>query len=374
MNRFVGRRVQLREDPMTVSLRQRLASAYDEELAVAADDLEHAPWSEGIPRPPITQRSGRTIMRGLHIRRRTAVLQLAVLVVVVALVSGAVLIPGALRSGPDRYDDGIPRTWQGQPVLRGQAALNYAKASADDAPFLVALWAGYPDLMNCNAQPQFDDPCEGTSDVGDEPGVPSDTLGPALHMQRARDMSRVTPGPLIVRVHTHDPQALTCTADRLASCQAVMVVDDILWTGDQATEPHPTTVGQVIAAFGVVSGLSSPGNMLGDLPGIPQELFPGPGPSFEGAAAVFPSPEALAAAFPDAAAHGESDSFPVNSWLEGITTGGSDPNRGPGIFTFKIHWLARGNVLVGVYYDITLGPNADPYVKMAREDLAKLPG
>jgi hypothetical protein len=153
-----------------------------------------------------------------------------------------------------------------------------------------------------------------------------------------------------------------------------MVVDDILWTGDQATEPHPTTVSQVIAAFGVVPRLSSPGNMLGDLPGIPQELFPGPGPSFEGAAAVFPSPEALAAAFPDAAAHGESDSFPVNSWLKGITTGGSDPNRGPGIFTFKIHWLARGNVLVGVYYDITLGPNADPYVKMAREDLAKLPG
>jgi hypothetical protein len=99
--------------------------------------------------------------------------------------------------------------------------------------------------------------------------------------------------------------------------------------------------------------------MLGDLPGIPQELFPDPGPSFEGAAAVFPSPEALAAAFPDAAAHGESDSFPVNSWLKGIT---------------KIHWLARGNVLVGVYYDITLGPNADPYVKMAREALAKLPG
>ena len=88
---------------------------------------------------------------------------------------------------------------------------------------------------------------------------------------------------------------------------------------------------------------------------------------------MFPSPEALAEAFPDVAAHGESDSFPVNSILKGPIGGGSDPNRGPGIFNFKIHWLARGNVLIGVQYDITLGVNADPYVAIARKDLIQLP-
>ena len=329
----------------------------------------------GVPRsaPPALRVRVASVSR-VEPRRGVAV-RLALVAVLVALVFGAILVPVALRSGSDRYDDGIPRTWQGQPVLRGQAALDFAKASTDDTPFLVAFWAGGPDLTNCNAQPQFDDPCKGTSDIGDEPGVRSDSLGPAIHMPQALVMSKVTPGPMIVRVHTHDPQALTCSSDQLSSCKAVMVVDDTLWTGDQATEPYPTTLSQVVAAFGGVSALPFPNNTyVGDLPGVAQVLFPGPGSSFEGAAAVFPSPEALAVAFPDVAAHGESDSFPVNSILKGITGGGSDPNRGPGIFTFKIHWLARGNVLVGVQYDITLGPNADPYVKMAREDLVKLPG
>ncbi len=330
----------------------------------------------GVPRsapPALRVRVGS--VSGVEPRRGVAV-RLALVAVLVALVSGAILVPVALRSGPDRYDDGIPRTWQGQPVLRGQAALDFAKAATDAMPFLVAFWAGPPNLTNCIAQPQFDDPCRGMSDIGDEPGIPSDSLGSALHMQQAANPpGHVAPGPMIVRVHTHDPRAQTCITDERASCQAVMVVDDTLWTGDQATAPHPTTVSQAIAVFGGVSALPFPNNnFVGDLPGVPQVLFPGSGPNFEGAAAVFPSREALAQAFPDVAAHGESDSFPVNSVLEGLTEDGWDPNRGPGIFTFKIHWLARGNVLVGVQYDITLGPNADPYVKMAREDLAKLPG
>jgi len=40
------------------------------------------------------------------------------------------------------YYDGIPTTWEGQPVLRGQAALDAAAASTDRAPFYVAFWAG----------------------------------------------------------------------------------------------------------------------------------------------------------------------------------------------------------------------------------------
>lgn len=359
---------------MTASLRERLANAYLEELAVAADDLKRAPSKEDVRLPPVPPNGRRAITIARRVGGRTAVLQLGILVMVAALVSAAILIPGALRSGSDRFADGIPRTWQGQPVLRGQAALDQAKAASDESPFLVAFWAGESGLINCNAQPQFDDPCKGTSNIGDEPGIPSDSLGPALHMEQATNTGHVAPGPMIVRVHTHDPRALACTADQRASCQAVMVVDNILWTGDQATEPHPGTVSEVMAAFGGVTALRFPNNsFLGDLPGVPQVLFPGPGPNFEGAAAVFPSPEALAEAFPDVAAHGESDSFPVNSILKGLIGGGSDPNRGPGIFNFKIHWLARGNVLIGVQYDITLGVNADPYVAIARKDLIQLP-
>lgn len=52
--------------------------------------------------------------------------------------------------------------------------------------------------------------------------------------------------------------------------------------------------------------------------------------------------------------------------------GGTDPLRGPGIYTFGMEWLARGNVLVGVEYDTTLGADKDPWVASAKVDLANL--
>jgi len=43
---------------------------------------------------------------------------------------------------PLRYSDGIPRVWEGDPVLRGQAAIDAANRSSDSASFLVAFWPG----------------------------------------------------------------------------------------------------------------------------------------------------------------------------------------------------------------------------------------
>jgi hypothetical protein len=313
--------------------------------------------------------------KGLRIRRRTVLVEVAALAVVAALIGGAFLVSGALRSGPDRYDDGIPRTWQGQPVLRGQAALNFAKASTDATPFLVAFWAGIEYSHGCGSFPTEDDRfrCDFMDEVGDQPGVRSGELGANLRV----DTSKVAPGPVIARVHTHDPEFNGCTSDLVAACEAVMVGDSILWSGDASTAPHPMTVDQVAAAFGF-SGPVYTLNMAGDFPGVVQIPFPttieASNGGYEGVAVVFPSAEALAAAYPEVLVHGETAAMPSNNSQKGMVSfGGSDPIRGPGTYTFKLYWLARDNVLVGVAYDVSVGPQADPYVKMARANLAKLP-
>ena len=312
----------------------------------------------------------------IRVSRRTVVVQLAVIAAVLVLISGAFLLPGVLHPTPGRYDDGIPRTWQGQPVLRGQEALDFAKATTDDAPFLIAFWAGIEYSHGCTAQPlggNLDFGCGFMDEVGDQPGVRSGQLGAALRI----DTSMVAPGPVIARVHTHDHAFNGCTSDYVAACQAVMVGDAILWSGDQATSPNPASVKQVSAAFGF-SGPTYQLNMIGDLPGVAQIPFPmsteASHGEYEGVAAVFPSAAALAAAFPDVVSAGETAAMPSDSSLKGQGTfGGSDPIRGSGTYTFQLYWFARGNVLVGVEYDVSLGPQADPYVTLARANLAKLP-
>src|SRR5262245_52632235 len=42
-----------------------------------------------------------------------------------------------------RYDDGLPREIGGQPVLRGQAAIDFAATRTDDTPFLITGWVEY---------------------------------------------------------------------------------------------------------------------------------------------------------------------------------------------------------------------------------------
>jgi hypothetical protein len=278
-----------------------------------------------------------------------------------------------LPSAPsDRYEDGIPRTFDGQPVLRGQAAIDAANASTDASPFLVAFWAGIElPSFGCTAMSAGDNVsylCGGMF-VGDQPGIESSALEKALRV----DTSEVAPGPVIARVHTHDPAMMTCPASYAAGCVHTMVGEAVVWHGDAETDPRPTTVAQAAAAFGVptkpVAGICE-----GQFPGVAVLQYPSPGTAgvqeVEGVIAVFPSAAALAAAAPDAAAHGESDVPPTGS--QSCEGGGTDPLRGQGMFSFKIHWLARGNVLVAVQYDTSVGPDNDVMVAQMRAKLATL--
>jgi hypothetical protein len=220
--------------------------------------------------------------------------------------------------------------------------------------------------------------------VGDQPGIVSTELGQALRV----DTSHYAPAPVIVRVHTHDPAGMDCTLDYVTACEHVMVDEAYLWSGDEATASHPTSAAQAAAAFGVsaITTTSPPCEGSG-FPGIPVLALPGSLPANsatspidpiwatgQGVIAIFPSAQALAAAAPDAAAHGESDIPPIDPNLSFISSSShfvcDDIING---VSYKTHWLARGNVLLAVEYDSNLGVAADPFVKEARQKLQTLP-
>jgi hypothetical protein len=51
----------------------------------------------------------------------------------------------------------------------------------------------------------------------------------------------------------------------------------------------------------------------------------------------------------------------------------TNPARCPGVHSLKLYWLARGNVLVGVFYDVGLRPPRRPLRGSVEADLAMLP-
>jgi hypothetical protein len=261
-----------------------------------------------------------------------------------------------------RYADGIPRSWQGEPVLRGQAALDRASASTDSTAFLIGLWSGYGLVHSCGAGTGGRNrlyQCGWLDNVGDEPGLPS-ALGEALRIDTSSlDLSSYAPGPLILRVHTHDKALMTCPAPDTSACEHIMIGEQVVWSGDSATEPRPTSLSQAAAAFGVPATPSRLAICMGyGFTGAPVLFVPATGSPADvtSVVAVFPSASALAATAPDAATNGESDLMPV----------------GHQTCPYGVHWLARGNVLVGVQADGYTGAD-DPLVISARHALSLLP-
>jgi hypothetical protein len=149
----------------------------------------------------------------------------------------------------DRYPDGLPRTIDGAPVLRGAAALANAKAVGDDTPFLVAGWLSWvPGARFC---PLFDDGSTWLRDCGrpaisDLAGAQDPALTAAITFRFVLD--RVSTGPIVARVRVHDPRASTCGSD-MAQCDRMMVVLGIAWAGDDATAPRPLSVDAVELAL-----------------------------------------------------------------------------------------------------------------------------
>jgi hypothetical protein len=225
--------------------------------------------------------------------------------------------PSATSSIP-RYSDGIPRTFEGQPVLRWADALARRTMATDDTPFLVGVWLDVPTgIFSCPAD-HGPDPSAPNSWVyvpgGCQFSYISADAGIAPTNQHGVTTFRfyqgkLATGPAIMQVHVHDPRATQCGYQE-PICHDMIVVDDIPWTGDAATAPHPLSVDQVIAATRSVSAASGlqPSGPIGytgcgadvtDGLGLcPPPISGAPYPSPIAGAAVLPSPEALARALP----------------------------------------------------------------------------
>lgn len=147
----------------------------------------------------------------------------------------------------ERSPDGMPSSVDGRPVLRGDDALAFAEQQVDATSFLVGGWVTYYRGAHfCPLVPE-DEVGSWTRDCGraqfaDLAGAVDPNLTEAITFRYVLDDLRT--GPVIARVHVHDPRAGECRALR-AVCDAMMVVERLLWTGDEATAPGPLTAAQV---------------------------------------------------------------------------------------------------------------------------------
>ena len=205
---------------------QKLARLYEVELDLAERDfptmrLTALDVPERAPRP--------------HMKLRLFSEAVAVVVVGAVIVAGGWLAanpqtpagpaPAAsLQFGPD----GIPNQIDGQRVYRLVDKAEWQKLSGSflvgSTPSLVSpacLAAGVAgvaegDLIQASCGPAL---------------LVGPTLGSSV-MLAPKSASLIEPwqgSPIVVRVHTHDPEAASCAAANKATCDASVVVEEVVW-------------------------------------------------------------------------------------------------------------------------------------------------
>jgi hypothetical protein len=160
-----------------------------------------------------------------------------------------------------RYDDGIPRTFDGQPVLRWGDALALRLTAKDDTPILVGAWLDViTGPMWCPSMPYDPSaPHSWASNVCSPETVSAEAGGPyGIGEEASFTFTEGNPstGPAILRVHVHDPRASDCGTKR-ALCDTMLVVESVVWSGDSYTDPALLTVADVIPAASSVQPSTS---------------------------------------------------------------------------------------------------------------------
>jgi hypothetical protein len=272
--------------PPSDRVESRLTSAFNEEMAAAAEDLANAPGAGSLANTSSMRLSPRVALSGAgNPSRRTQPLQIGAVAVVALLASASILVAAFVRSptapsagasvtgssGPQispavsldalRYEDGIPRTFDDQLVLRWGDALALRLTAKDDSPFLVGAWLDViTGPMWCPPMPaDRSAPNSWASNVCSPETVSAEAGGPYGIAKEAsfrfieKDPST---GPAILRVHVHDPRASDCGTQR-ALCDSMLVVESVVWSGDSYTDPKPLTVADVIAAANSVQPSTS---------------------------------------------------------------------------------------------------------------------
>lgn len=166
-----------------------------------------------------------------------------VLVVVASWPNGppASTAPGAasaVASATPVESDGLPATYMGQPVYRGDAIGEHIDADTSSSSFFIGGWLRGI-LVDCDAppSPRPSSPlapwCPSGWFLADHRPVRPDTLTP-LHLIVGEHVTLSGWGmadPVILRVHAHDAQAATCAEVIRAECERAVVVEAIVWSG-----------------------------------------------------------------------------------------------------------------------------------------------
>jgi len=133
------------------------------------------------------------------------------------------------------YADGIPMTFDGQPVLRPTQAAAHAAASTDASSFLIGGWitswfpyTGCPRPSGSEADQVL---AGGLCAAYLTESPVTDETGPVQLHFRAPVTGWYGAGPVILRVHTHDPLATACAAATQDTCAHAIVVDALVWNG-----------------------------------------------------------------------------------------------------------------------------------------------
>lgn len=156
----------------------------------------------------------------------------------------AIVVDEVVWQDPDpmngRYADGIPGEVDGEAVIRPQDLAG--TESVGDSTFLLGGWHGQSRWFGCGrlgeTHPLLDD-CS-PEWIADAPG------GPGQILMLAREIPE---GPIVIRVHTHDPRSATCPEHERIMCAERLVLDELVWAGDSLTTTEPLRIDDVVIAL-----------------------------------------------------------------------------------------------------------------------------
>jgi hypothetical protein len=162
---------------------------------------------------------------------------------------------GGSAQSVDRYPGGIPKTYGGERVYLGFGAFIHGQQMADATPFLAGGWFGDGSREVCTGGAiQLGSPIPATFQHGCGSVIGADSPWAAYSLPASLGWiawdGHSLPGgrgPAVIRVHTHDPRSAECSAATVSYCREMFIVDEVVWTGDSATEASPIGVTEAVA-------------------------------------------------------------------------------------------------------------------------------
>ncbi|MGH2468164.1 MAG: hypothetical protein ACRDGL_10620 [Candidatus Limnocylindrales bacterium] len=297
--------------------------------------------------------------------------------------AGPTMTPNPTPTGPSsaRYDDGIPRAFDGQPVLRGSVAVTEARSARDATSFLVGGWvSAFPpgQAFSCPAFSNMTwlNDCPPTT-LYDVAGDITATLAVPMTFHFVLGQART--GPVVVSVHVHDPRASECGAQAPA-CAKAMVVDRIVWTGDGATEARPLAIAamrQIVMVLQPTIVLADDEGSIGGCDQPPSSVFyvargaPPTGPSIL-SVAIEPSAAARQRALSQSS--GAAAAL-ASGWRPHGPICGESGTGAAGKTTWVVYRaLAVANVVISVQTSITLTAADRSFVERLASALERAAG